>query len=327
MLLEEQNLSKRKKMGIFKNINIDKLTSGLSKTRSAIFNRISEAITGKVKLDEEVFSELEEILITSDIGVDLSLNIIEEVKKKLVTESQRNEETIHKVMKSSLIEVLNHTTNQADFEPDFEKFKPFVILVVGVNGAGKTTTIGKMAHNFYQSGQKVIIGAADTFRAAANEQLEIWAKRANVSILQKEIGSDPSSVVYETVKKAIDEKIDVVLIDTAGRLHTKTNLMEELSKIRRVIKKLLDYAPNETFLVIDGSTGQNAIQQAKSFAKSVELSGLIITKLDGTAKGGIVFQIAKELQLKIPYIGVGEGINDLQNFDSELFVNSLVESN
>lgn len=327
MLLEEQNLSKRKKMGIFKNINIDKLTSGLSKTRSAIFNRISEAITGKVKLDEEVFSELEEILITSDIGVDLSLNIIEEVKKKLVTESQRNEETIHKVMKSSLIEVLNHTTNQADFEPDFEKFKPFVILVVGVNGAGKTTTIGKMAHNFYQSGQKVIIGAADTFRAAANEQLEIWAKRANVSILQKEIGSDPSSVVYETMKKAIDEKIDVVLIDTAGRLHTKTNLMEELSKIRRVIKKLLDYAPNETFLVIDGSTGQNAIQQAKSFAKSVELSGIIITKLDGTAKGGIVFQIAKELQLKIPYIGVGEGINDLQNFDSELFVNSLVESN
>lgn len=327
MLLEEQNLSKRKKMGIFKNINIDKLTSGLSKTRLAIFNRISEAITGKVKLDEEVFSELEEILITSDIGVDLSLNIIEEVKKKLVTESQRNEETIHKVMKSSLIEVLNHTTNQADFEPDFEKFKPFVILVVGVNGAGKTTTIGKMAHNFYQSGQKVIIGAADTFRAAANEQLEIWAKRANVSILQKEIGSDPSSVVYETVKKAIDEKIDVVLIDTAGRLHTKTNLMEELSKIRRVIKKLLDYAPNETFLVIDGSTGQNAIQQAKSFAKSVELSGLIITKLDGTAKGGIVFQIAKELQLKIPYIGVGEGINDLQNFDCELFVNSLVESN
>jgi len=327
MLLEEQNLSKRKKMGIFKNINIDKLTSGLSKTRSAIFNRISEAITGKVKLDEEVFSELEEILITSDIGVDLSLNIIEEVKKKLVTESQRNEETIHKVMKSSLIEVLNHTTNQADFEPDFERFKPFVILVVGVNGAGKTTTIGKMAHNFYQSGQKVIIGAADTFRVAANEQLEIWAKRANVSILQKEIGSDPSSVVYETVKKAIDEKIDVVLIDTAGRLHTKTNLMEELSKIRRVIKKLLDYAPNETFLVIDGSTGQNAIQQAKSFAKSVELSGLIITKLDGTAKGGIVFQIAKELQLKIPYIGVGEGINDLQNFDSELFVNSLVESN
>ncbi len=314
-------------MSIFKNINIDKLKSGLSKTRSAIFNRISEVITGKVKLDEEVFSELEEILITSDIGVDLSLNIIEEVKKKLITESQRNEETIHKVMKESLIEVLNRTTNLTDFEPDFEKFKPFVILVVGVNGVGKTTTIGKMAHNFYQSGQKVIIGAADTFRAAANEQLEVWAKRANVSIVQKESGSDPSSVVYETVKKAIDEKIDVVLIDTAGRLHTKTNLMEELSKIKRVIKKLLDHAPNETFLVVDGSTGQNAILQAKSFAKSVELTGLIITKLDGTAKGGIVFQIAKELQLKIPYIGVGEGINDLQNFDSKLFVNSLVESN
>ena len=327
MLSEAQNLLKRKKMGIFKNINIDKLKTGLSKTRTALFSRITEAVTGKVKLDEEVFSELEEILITSDIGVDLSLNIIEEVKKKLVTETQRNEGTILKVMKNCLIEVFDKALLSNDFEPDFEKYKPFVILIIGVNGAGKTTTIGKMAHNFFQSGQKVIIGAADTFRAAANEQLEVWAKRAHVSIVQKAIGSDPSSVVYETVKKAIDEKIDVVLIDTAGRLHTKTNLMDELSKIRRVIKKLLDYAPNETFLVIDGSNGQNAIQQAKSFAKSVELTGLIITKLDGTAKGGIVFQIAKEMQLKIPYIGVGEGINDLQNFDKKLFVSSLVESN
>jgi len=327
MLSEAQNLLKRKKMGIFKNINIDKLKTGLSKTRTALFSRITEAVTGKVKLDEEVFSELEEILITSDIGVDLSLNIIEEVKKKLVTETQRNEGTILKVMKNCLIEVFDKALLSNDFEPDFEKYKPFVILIIGVNGAGKTTTIGKMAHNFFQSGQKVIIGAADTFRAAANEQLEVWAKRAHVSIVQKAIGSDPSSVVYETVKKAIDEKIDVVLIDTAGRLHTKTNLMDELSKIRRVIKKLLDYAPNETFLVIDGSNGQNAIQQAKSFAKSVELTGLIITKLDGTAKGGIVFQIAKEMQLKIPYIGVGEGINDLQNFNKKLFVSSLVESN
>ncbi|MCK9425866.1 MAG: signal recognition particle-docking protein FtsY [Ignavibacteriaceae bacterium] len=314
-------------MGIFRNINIDKLTTGLSKTRLAIFNRISETITGKVKLDEFVFSELEEILISSDIGIDLSLDIIEVVKKKLVTESKRNEETIHNVMKEALIEVLIHNTVQVDYEPDFENYKPFVILVVGVNGVGKTTTIGKMAHNFYQSGLKVIIGAADTFRAAANEQLEVWAKRANVGIVQKKSGSDPSSVVYEAVKKAIDEKIDVVLIDTAGRLHTKTNLMDELSKIKRVIKKLLDYAPNETFLVIDGSTGQNAIQQAKSFASSVELTGLIITKLDGTAKGGIVFQIAKELHLTIPYIGVGEGINDLQNFDVKLFVNSLIGSN
>lgn len=322
----QQNLSKRKKMGLFKNINLGKLTSGLAKTRSAIFNRISEAITGKAKLDEEVFAELEEILITSDIGVDLSIKIIEEVKTKLISESQRNEETILKVMKNVLIEELNQTIAPKEFEPDFDKYKPYVILVVGVNGAGKTTTIGKMAHNFYQSGQKVIIGAADTFRAAANEQLEIWAKRANVILVQKESGADPSSVVYETVKRAIDEKIDVVLIDTAGRLHTKTNLMEELSKIKRVIKKLLDYAPNEIFLVVDGSTGQNAIHQAKAFTKSVDLSGLIITKLDGTAKGGIVFQIAKELQLKIPYIGVGEGINDLQNFDSNLFVNSLIKS-
>ena len=312
-------------MGLFKNINFEKLTSGLAKTRSAIINRISEAVTGKVKLDDEIFHELEEILITSDMGVELSAEIIEDVKKKLVIESVRNEETIYKVMQKSLTNILTESIVSDVYEPEYEKFKPFVILVVGVNGAGKTTTVGKMAHNFYQAGKKVIIGAADTFRAAANEQLEVWAQRAKVSIVQKSGGADPSSVVYETIKKAIDEKIDVVLIDTAGRLHTKSNLMDELAKIKRVIKKLLDYAPNDIFLVVDGSTGQNAIHQAKAFSKSVGLTGLIITKLDGTAKGGIVFQIAKELKLKIPYIGVGEGIDDLQNFDKSLFVKSLVQ--
>ena len=312
-------------MGLFKNINFEKLTSGLAKTRSAIINRISEAVTGKVKLDEEIFHELEEILITSDMGVELSAEIIEDVKKKLVIESVRNEETIYKVMQKSLTNILTESIVSDVYEPEYEKFKPFVILVVGVNGAGKTTTVGKMAHNFYQAGKKVIIGAADTFRAAANEQLEVWAQRAKVSIVQKSGGADPSSVVYETIKKAIDEKIDIVLIDTAGRLHTKSNLMDELAKIKRVIKKLLDYAPNDIFLVVDGSTGQNAIHQAKAFSKSVGLTGLIITKLDGTAKGGIVFQIAKELKLKIPYIGVGEGIDDLQNFDKSLFVKSLIQ--
>ena len=312
-------------MGLFKNINFEKLTSGLAKTRSAIINRISEAVTGKVKLDEEIFHELEEILITSDMGVELSAEIIEDVKKKLVIESVRNEETIYKVMQKSLTNILTESIVSDVYEPEYEKFKPFIILVVGVNGAGKTTTVGKMAHNFNQAGKKVIIGAADTFRAAANEQLEVWAQRAKVSIVQKSGGVDPSSVVYETIKKAIDEKIDIVLIDTAGRLHTKSNLMDELTKIKRVIKKLLDYAPNDIFLVVDGSTGQNAIHQAKAFSKSVGLTGLIITKLDGTAKGGIVFQIAKELKLKIPYIGVGEGIDDLQNFDKSLFVKSLVQ--
>ena len=312
-------------MGLFKNINFEKLTSGLAKTRSAIINRISEAVTGKVKLDEEIFHELEEILITSDMGVELSAEIIEDVKKKLVIESVRNEETIYKVMQKSLTNILTQSILSDVYEPEYEKFKPFIILVVGVNGAGKTTTVGKMAHNFNQAGKKVIIGAADTFRAAANEQLEVWAQRAKVSIVQKSGGVDPSSVVYETIKKAIDEKIDIVLIDTAGRLHTKSNLMDELTKIKRVIKKLLDYAPNDIFLVVDGSTGQNAIHQAKAFSKSVGLTGLIITKLDGTAKGGIVFQIAKELKLKIPYIGVGEGIDDLQNFDKSLFVKSLVQ--
>lgn len=313
-------------MGLFKNINITKLTSGLAKTRIAIFNRITEAVTGKAKLDEDIFHELEEILITSDIGVELSSEIIEDVKKNLVNEEVRNEVTIYKVLQNSLINVLKKAVETDDYEPEFDIFKPFVILVVGVNGAGKTTTVGKMAHNFRQAGKKVIIGAADTFRAAANEQLEIWAKRANVSIVQKIGGSDPSSVVYETVKKAIDEKTDVVLIDTAGRLHTKNNLMDELSKIKRVITKLLDYAPNDVFLVVDGSTGQNAIQQAKAFSESVKLTGLIITKLDGTAKGGILFRIAKELRLKIPYIGVGEGIDDLQNFDKSIFVKTLIQT-
>lgn len=327
MQLEQQNLLKREKMGLFKNINIDKLKSGLAKTRSAIFNRISEAVTGKVKLDEDVFHELEEILITSDMGVELSSEIIEDVKRKLVYESVRNEETIYKVMENSLTSILENSFTNVEYEPDYTNFKPYIIVVVGVNGAGKTTTVGKMAHNFYQAGRTVIIGAADTFRAAANEQLEIWAQRAKVSIVQKGSGADPSSVVYETVKKAIDEKVDVVIIDTAGRLHTKNNLMDELSKIQRVIKKLLDYAPNDIFLVVDGSTGQNAIQQAKAFSKSVNLTGLIITKLDGTAKGGIVFQIARELKLKIPYIGVGEGIDDLQNFDNSLFVKTLIGSN
>jgi len=292
-------------MGLFKNINIAKLTSGLAKTRSAIFNRITEAVTGKVKLDEDIFHELEEILITSDMGVELSSEIIEDVKKNLIDESVRSEETIYKVLQNSLITVLKNSIENEDYEPDYDKFKPFVILVVGVNGAGKTTTVGKMAHNFRQAGKKVIIGAADTFRAAANEQLEVWAKRANVSIVQKIGGSDPSSVVYETIKKANDEKADVVLIDTAGRLHN---------------------APNDVFLVVDGSTGQNAIQQAKAFSTYVKLTGLIITKLDGTAKGGILFRIAKELKLKIPYIGVGEGIDDLQNFDKTLFVKTLIQT-
>lgn len=311
-------------MGLFKNINISKLTSGLAKTRTSIFNRITEAITGKAKINEETFHELEEILISSDMGVDLSSEIIDDVKKNLVHEQIRDEGTINKVLQHSLIKILKNGTKSENYEPEVEKFKPFVILVVGVNGAGKTTTVGKMAYNFRQSGKKVIIGAADTFRAAANEQLEVWAKRAEVSIVQKPGGSDPSSVAYETVKRAIEEKVDIVLIDTAGRLHTKNNLMEELSKIKRVIAKLLDYAPNDVFLVVDGSTGQNAIQQAKAFSTAVELTGLIITKLDGTAKGGIVLRISKELGLKIPYIGIGEAIDDLQNFDKNIFVQTLV---
>lgn len=310
-------------MSFFKNINFEKLTDGLKKTKERLFTGINETITGKAKLDDTTLDELEEILISCDIGVDTSIEIIERVRRDLKSNPDRGKETVIETLKNTLEEIL---ISDRDSENSFEKIKnytPYVILIVGVNGAGKTTTIGKLANNFRQSGLKVLIGSGDTFRAAANEQLEIWAKRAGVEVISKLSGSDPSSVAYETLLHAKKENTDIVLIDTAGRLHTKNNLMEELRKIRKVLAKVLNYAPNETYLVIDGNTGQNAIAQAKEFAKFTDLTGLIVTKLDGTAKGGIIFQIAKELKIPVRYIGVGEGIDDLQNFDSQNFINAL----
>jgi len=312
-------------MSIFNNINLEKLKAGLAKTRNSFVQKISETLTGKAKLDEEVFNEVEEILITSDIGSDLSLRIIEELKRKLVLEKERNETVIRKVLKEVLLSTLNSNNSLKEFNPALQRGKPFIIMVVGVNGVGKTTTVGKIANNFAHMGKSVLIGAADTFRAAANEQLEVWAKRAKVEIFQKSSGSDPSAVAYETIKKALEENYDVVLIDTAGRLHTKQNLMDELGKINRVIKKLVSGGPDETFLVVDGSTGQNAIQQAKLFSKVVDLSGIIVTKLDGTAKGGVVIRLVDELKTSIPFIGVGEGIDDLQVFNKDVFVTTLVD--
>lgn len=310
-------------MSFFKNFDFGKLKDGLTKTRDKIFNKISETVTGKAVIDEITLEEIEEILITSDIGYDLAMKIVEAVRKRLKSEKDRSGENVLAIVKEVLEDELAHSISSKEYSPDVDSHKPFVILIVGVNGAGKTTTIGKLAHNFKMSGWKVVVGAADTFRAAANEQLEIWAERAGVPIISKHQGADPSSVAYETIEEAIRINADVVMIDTAGRLHTKVNLMEELKKIKTVISKKLPYAPNEIFLVIDGTTGQNAIKQGQEFSKVTELSGLIVTKLDGTAKGGVIFQICRELNVPVRYIGVGEGIEDLQNFDPEMYVEAI----
>ncbi len=307
-------------MNFFKNIDFDKLKQGLSKTREKFTSKISEAITGKAKIDEHTIDDLEEILISSDIGFDTTIKIIEQSKVFLKEENERDKIAVINAVKKSILTMMNKPEN--DFLVNIEKSRPFIVLVVGVNGAGKTTTIGKLAHNFRLSGLKVLIGSADTFRAAANDQLEIWAKRANVEIVHSK-NNDPSSVAFDTIRHAINTNIDIVLIDTAGRLHTKQNLMDEMKKIDRTIKKLIPNAPHEIFLVLDGNTGQNGLLQAEEFSKAIPITGLIITKLDGTAKGGSILQINDKMKIPIRYIGVGEDIHDLQNFDAELYVNAL----
>jgi fused signal recognition particle receptor len=311
-------------MKIFKNINLDKLKSGLNKTREKLVTKISETISGKAKIDDVTLDELEEILLTSDIGYDTASHIIEEARIKLKSEKDRSKINILDTLKEELTSILASYEDKTEYTR-ISDYKPYVILVVGVNGAGKTTTIGKLAYNYRQAGLKVMIGSADTFRAAANEQLEVWAKRAGVEILQKESGADPSSVAFETLSIAKKENCDVVLIDTAGRLHTKTNLMEELKKIQKTMKKVLNYSPNETYLVLDGNTGQNALIQAEKFSEVADITGLVITKLDGTAKGGVIFQICQQKKIPVRYIGIGEGIDDLQTFDPQTFVSALFE--
>ena len=312
-------------MGLLNNLNLDRLKSGLTKTRNKIVNTINETISGKAVLDNKTLDEIEEILITSDIGYDTAEKIIENARIKLKSDKDRSGINIIQTVKDELTSSLKIDSEKNE-EIGIEKFKPYVILIVGINGAGKTTTIGKLAHNYKKAGLKVIVGAADTFRAAANEQLEVWAERAGVEIIQKSKGSDPSSVAFDAVNHAVKNNYDVVLIDTAGRLHNKLNLMEELNKVKRVIKKILPHAPNETLLVIDGNTGQNALVQADEFSKVTDINGLVITKLDGTAKGGVVFQICSKQKIPVKYIGVGEGIDDLQNFDPGLFVSAIFEN-
>ena len=301
--------------------NLDK---GLSKTKESVFSKITKAIAGKSKVDDDVLDNLEEVLITSDVGVDTTLKIIERIEKRVARDKYVTTSELTALLRDEIASLLteNHTEDQADFVVPAEK-KPYVIMVVGVNGVGKTTTIGKLAYQFKKAGDKVYLGAADTFRAAAVEQLVIWGERVGVPVVKQNMGSDPASVAYDTLSSAKANGADVVIIDTAGRLHNKINLMNELTKIKNVMKKVLPDAPNEILLVLDGSTGQNAFEQAKQFTAATEVNALAVTKLDGTAKGGVVIGISDHFKIPVKYIGLGEGMEDLQLFRRREFVNSL----
>jgi fused signal recognition particle receptor len=313
-------------MKFFDNINLNRLKEGLSKTREKLVTKITETFSGKAVIDDNTLNELEEILVSSDMSVALSEKIINNLRINLKTEKDRTLSNILGLLKNELLKILSIEKKSHTSDEDKFKIKPYVILIVGVNGVGKTTTIGKLASNFKKAGNKVIVGAADTFRAAANEQLDIWAQRAGVEIVQQYKGADPSSVAFETVKKAIEGSYDVVLIDTAGRLQSKLNLMNELNKINKAIGKVLPGAPHDTYLVLDATLGQNAIVQAEEFSKVTTLTGMVITKLDGTAKGGTIFQICESNKVPVNYIGVGEKLDDLQTFNPKVFVDTLFNS-
>ncbi|MCX6325915.1 MAG: signal recognition particle-docking protein FtsY [Bacteroidia bacterium] len=302
----------------------ESLNKGLEKTKENIFQKLSRAVAGKSKVDDEVLDNLEEVLVSSDVGVKTTLNIIKRVEARVAKDKYLNTSELNVILKEEIVALLEK--NQTDSENDFSstlKNIPFVIMVVGVNGAGKTTTIAKLAYQFKTSGKKVLIGAADTFRAAAIEQLQIWADRVGVPLVKQQMGSDPASVAYDTLKSAVSGEIDVVIIDTAGRLHNKINLMTELSKIKSVMEKVIPEAPNEVLLVLDGSTGQNAFEQARQFTAATNVTAIAITKLDGTAKGGVVIGISDQFKIPVKYIGIGEKLEDLLIFNRFDFVDSL----
>ncbi len=318
-------------MSLFKRIfsreKKETLDKGLEKTKQSVFTKLSRAIAGKSTVDDEVLDNLEEVLVTSDVGVKTTLKIIERIEERVSRDKYMNVSELNAILKNEIAELLSDAEG-GDGE-DFsipETDGPYVIMVVGVNGVGKTTTIGKLAHQFKARGKKVVLGAADTFRAAAVDQLCIWGERTGVPVVKQGMGSDPASVAYDTLESAVSQNADVVLIDTAGRLHNKVNLMNELTKIRRVMQKILPNAPHDVMLVLDGSTGQNAVEQARQFTKATEVSSLALTKIDGTAKGGVVIGISDEFQIPVRYIGVGEGIDDLQVFNKYEFVDSLFGS-
>ena len=318
-------------MGLFSNIFSKKekkevLDAGLEKTKTSFFGKLTRAIAGKSKVDEEVLDQLEEILITSDVGTDTTIDIIRRIEERVARDKYVGTDELHRILKEEIGALLTQSGND-----DTEGFvipndhKPYVIMVVGVNGVGKTTTIGKLSYQFKKAGLKVVLGAADTFRAAAVEQLVIWGERVGVPVIKQQMGSDPASVAYDTVSSAKAQGADVVLIDTAGRLHNKVGLMNELTKIKKVMQKVVPDAPDEILLVLDGSTGQNAYEQAKQFIKATDVTSLAITKLDGTAKGGVVIGISHQLKVPVKYIGLGEKMTDLQPFNRTEFVESLFE--
>ncbi|HPS62180.1 MAG TPA: signal recognition particle-docking protein FtsY [Bacteroidales bacterium] len=311
-------------LSIFSRDKKEKLDHGLEKTKSSFFSRLSKAIVGKSSVDDEVLDNLEEILVTSDVGVETTLRIIDRIQRRVARDKYLGTSELNNLLKEEIVSLLteNHLADFTDFSVPDDK-KPYVIMVVGVNGVGKTTTIGKLAYQFKKAGKSVLIGAADTFRAAAVDQITIWAERVGVPLVNQGMGADPASVAFDAVKSAMARNIDVVIIDTAGRLHNKVNLMNELSKIRKVIQKLILEAPHEVLLILDASTGQNAFEQAKQFTAATEVNTLALTKLDGTAKGGVVIGISDQFGIPVKYIGVGEGIEDLQVFNRAEFVDSL----
>ena len=313
-------------MGIFsftrnKKENLDK---GLAKTKESVFSKLSRAVVGKSKVDDEVLDNLEEVLISSDVGVDTTLKIIERIEERVSKDKYLGVDELNTILKEEIAALLeeNNSPDASDFDLP-NRPEPYVIMVVGVNGVGKTTTIGKLAHQFKAAGKRVYLGAADTFRAAAIDQLQIWADRVDVPLVKQKMGSDPASVAFDTLQSAKANGADVVIIDTAGRLHNKVNLMNELSKIKKVMQKVYPGAPDEVLLILDGSTGQNAFEQAKQFTKATEVTAMALTKLDGTAKGGVVIGISDQFKIPVKYIGIGEGMEDLQIFNRTEFVDSL----
>jgi fused signal recognition particle receptor len=309
---------------IFSKEKKETLDKGLEKTKTTFLDKLSKAVAGKSKVDDDVLDNLEEVLVSSDVGVTTTLKIINRIEERVSKDKYVGTEELNKILREEIAGLLSETNtgNATDFKIP-KQDAPYVIMVVGVNGVGKTTTIGKLAHQFKNAGKKVVLGAADTFRAAAIDQLQVWADRTGVPIIKQEMGSDPASVAFDTLQSAVNQKADVVIIDTAGRLHNKVNLMNELTKVKRVMQKVIPNAPHDVLLVLDGSTGQNAFEQAKQFTAATEVTSLAVTKLDGTAKGGVVIGISDQFQIPVKYIGVGEGVEDLQVFNKFEFVDSF----
>jgi len=324
LLLAKQiyNMSIFKK--IFSSEKKETLDKGLEKSKTSFFNKLNKAVAGKSKVDDDVLDNLEEVLVTSDVGVDTTLKVIERIEERVARDKYLGTSELNQILREEIAALLSETNigEATEFKVPQDK-KPYVMMVVGVNGVGKTTTIGKLAYQFKKQGLKVVLGAADTFRAAAIDQLQVWADRVDVPIVKQNMGSDPASVAFDTLQSAVNQDADVVIIDTAGRLHNKVNLMNELTKVKRVMQKVVGEAPHDVLLVLDGSTGQNAFEQAKQFTAATEVTSLAVTKLDGTAKGGVVIGISDQFKVPVKYIGVGEGVEDLQIFNKYEFVDSF----